>query len=364
MGRPPSQPRAPAACARSPEADVARVQGSRSAPRPARRPPSRLARCSSRCFQTCCASIWGTRGRPGRPGARAAGDRARGRRECARAARGAGPGVGSLPPPILEKGACPRRAPARGRRRRFAALGITPPSPGPQAGGDAAKLRSPSSTAGSGPSRASVGASVKWGRGLCSRSPSGSVPPRSSRDPACRARSVLGLRRPGQPAPEAAKRPRTHAAGPGRRRPGRAGRAAGARVASAGALAPWSARPAGPRLPERVLEPRARPLGTPPVRGPGDARGCGGGGRRAARCLGRPGEGARARPPPCPPLTSPPRPAAPAHPGQPRPPPPAPGSLRSPARAPGWTLSPSPRHRFSANSPGPRAPVPPCPAQA
>lgn len=47
--------------------------------------------------------------------------------------------------------------------------------------------------------------------------------------------------------------------------------------------------------------------------GPGQpARGCGGGRQRAARCLERPGEGARAHPPPCPPLPPPPRLLAPA----------------------------------------------------
>lgn len=65
--------RAPATRARSLEADVARIRGSRSAPRRARRLPPRLARCSSALLSDLLRVHLGGGGRPASRGARAAG---------------------------------------------------------------------------------------------------------------------------------------------------------------------------------------------------------------------------------------------------------------------------------------------------
>lgn len=87
--------RAPATRAWSPEAGVARIRGSRSAPRRARCLPSRLARCSSALLSDLLRLDLGGGGRPGSPGARAAGGRALGRQECASAARDSADGHGA-----------------------------------------------------------------------------------------------------------------------------------------------------------------------------------------------------------------------------------------------------------------------------
>ena len=138
-GRPPISPDRPPPAPR-PRRRTLRVPGSRSAQPRAPFLWARSLALARRCFQTCCAWIWGAGGRPGSPGTRAAGGRERGQRECARAARGSAGGRGaeararSLPPPIPGNGACPRRAPARGQERGFAALGITPLCSGPRVG--------------------------------------------------------------------------------------------------------------------------------------------------------------------------------------------------------------------------------------
>lgn len=90
MRRPRSQPPAPAACARagSPEADIARVRESRSAPRGIRCPPSPLARSSSTLLSDLLRLDLGNGCRPGSPGTSRSGAEPRDRRECAKAARG------------------------------------------------------------------------------------------------------------------------------------------------------------------------------------------------------------------------------------------------------------------------------------
>lgn len=281
MGRPPSQPREPAARARSPEADVARVPGSRSAPRPARCPSSRLACWRSALLSDLLLLDAGDGGgRPGITGARAAGGRARGRRECARAARGSAGGrgaearAGSLPPPIPEKGACPRHAPARGRKRRFVALGITPVSSRPWAGRGRSQVVEPSLVRLRPLSDLcgrvrEMGARVGVSEPFRLR-PSALVP----------MSSVLGPQRAGSAASRPAgsggswapadARPRGRARGG----PGKARRAAGLEQPPVESSPPWPARPVRPRLRNESWGP------SPP---PGDASSSGrGGGRRAA----------------------------------------------------------------------------------
>lgn len=200
--------------------------------------------------------------------------------------------AGSLPPRILEKGACHRRAPARGRRKLFVALGITPHSPGPRAGErtqpSCRALPAPFLVRRLWPLAGLGGHAREMGAWVMLSEPFRPRP--SSRDPTCWARSRLGLQRPGRPGPEATRRLRTY------------GRGARQQAALVEALSCHPRPPSPP--PEDVSSSGHRRL----------ARGCGGGGRRAARCLGRPEEGARARPPPCPPLPPlppPPRPVAP-----------------------------------------------------
>lgn len=278
------------------------------------------------------------RGRPGITGARAAGGRARGRRECARAARGSAGGrgaearAGSLPPPIPEKGACPRNTPARGRKRRFVALGITPVSSRPWAGRGRSQVVEPSLVRRLRPLSDLCGRVREMGARVGVSEPFGSGPWRSSRCPACWARSVLGLRRPDRPGPEPAGRLRTRGLGDGHEAdPAKPDEQRGA------SNLPWSPRPlAGPPgpapPPERVLGPKPAPWGRLQLRqgrrAPG--RGGGGGGRRAV-AFGR--ERAPAPPAACPPLPSLPWPRRPPHPGQPWPPP--------PSRRCRWSLTPA-----------------------
>ncbi|XP_029079051.1 collagen alpha-1(I) chain-like [Monodon monoceros] len=268
------------------------------------------------------------RGRPGITGARAAGGRARGRRECARAARGSAGGrgaearAGSLPPPIPEKGACPRHPPTRGRKRRFVALGITPVSSRPWAGRGRSQVVEPSLVRRLRPLSDLCGRVREMGARVGVSEPFGSGPRRSSRCPACWARSVLGLRRPDRPGPEAAGRLRTRGLGDGHEAdPAKPDERRGA------SNLPWSPRPlAGPPgpapPPERVLGPKPAPWGRLQLRQGRRARGCGGGGGgRRAVAFGR--ERAPAPPAACPPLPSLPWPRRPPHPGQPWPPPPS-----------------------------------------
>ncbi|XP_066121020.1 collagen alpha-1(I) chain-like [Saccopteryx bilineata] len=193
----PRAPPAPAARADaragSPEADVARVRGSRSAPRQALRPPSSLARGSSALLSDLLRLDLGERvlaRKPWSPGAWAAGAGPRNRRECAKAVRGYAGGSGAggsggefaaSNPTILEKNAGRRRShvaePSQSLVHRLRAL------------------------AGLGGGVCEMGARVTLSEPFRSRP--------SSRDPTCWARNVLGLRRPGRPGPEADRRLRT-----------------------------------------------------------------------------------------------------------------------------------------------------------
>lgn len=255
--------------ARSPEADIARVRDP-GAPRTrsSALPLVSLA-ASRRCFQTCCAWIGGAGAGPGAPKPGGEWGEPRDRRECVRAARGSpggrgaggssgefaasDPGEGRLSPPLP----CGGGQKAIRRPEHNAPLRRIPGREGTR-GQVAESPKSLPLPAGSGPSRASVATSVKWGRGLLSRSPSCPGSRRSSRDPTCWARSVPGLRRPGWPGPEAAGCLRTHGRGAGRRRTLQDRPSGQGDGSFPWRPRPWPARPAGPRSP---------PLGTPPVRG-------------------------------------------------------------------------------------------------
>lgn len=284
---------------------TARVRQSRSAvPRPGSLPPPRPQRLPA-AFRLVArgAERRVPAGAPRNPGTRAGprGPRdAPRQRAAARAGAALGSRAGSLTPPILEKGVCPLRAPARGWKMRFVALGIMPNSPESWAWeGKQPSCRALPLSAGSAPSRASAVASVKWGFRLCSWSPSGPGP---DPGPTCWARNVLGLQRSGRPGGRQVGAC-GHGLGPGGRRP-RQGRARGCGAAASRALLPpswpaWAGPPPGPEL---------APWGHLRLWAPGPARrapGCGSGQKRAARCLRRPGEGARSHPAPCPPLPSP-----------------------------------------------------------
>lgn len=207
---------------------------------------------------------------------------------------------------------------------------------------------------GSGPSRTSVAASVKWGRGWGSRSPSGSGPRRSSRCPACWARSVLGLRRPDRPGPEAAGRLRTRGRGDGHEAdPAKPDEQRGS------SNLPWSPRPPGRPArsgPASGTSPgaQARPLGTPPAQAGAAGAGLRWRWRRAARCRVRPREGARAAVRlPAPSVSSVAQAPAPSW-----------AALAAPALSPVPPVPPLPRLGGSAvtcvspRSPGPRTSVP------
>lgn len=104
---------------------MARVRESRSA----RRPPSPLARSSGALLSDLLRLDLGGGCRPRSPGTRTAGTQRRGRRECAKAARGSAGGagwgsVGSSPPPVLGKAAGPLRSCAGAGRRRVALGGL------------------------------------------------------------------------------------------------------------------------------------------------------------------------------------------------------------------------------------------------
>lgn len=323
-GPPADQSGQPAARAASPEANVARA-GIPERPAPRALPPGSLA-LARRCFQTCCAWIWGAGGRPGSPGTRAAGGRERGRRECARAARGSAGGRGaeararSLPPPIPGKGACPRRAPARGRKRGFAALGITPLCSGPRDGRGRSQVGGPCLAhrlwplSGLGGRVREMGARGRlWGlfrpRPSALSRTSDALGPQRARPAAFRARSVPASRVRRQLG--ACGRA---ASGPGRRRP-RRGRTSGrVQATSLGILAPW------PALLARASTSGAGPGGESAPRGrlqlrPGRrAPGCGGGGGGGRRAAPSGRERAPAPPAACPPLPSRPRPGRPPHP--------------------------------------------------
>lgn len=147
-------------------------------PAPGRVPSLRLHRCSLELLSDLLRLDLGGGGPPWSPGARAAmrqgGARLRGRARCA----GFQPGVCLLGSwrRALVTAALPRgggesySSPWASRR--------TPPDPGPGRG--RSQVAEPSQplflSVDSGPSRASVVTPVKWGRGLCSRSPSGPGP--------------------------------------------------------------------------------------------------------------------------------------------------------------------------------------------
>lgn len=148
VDRPPRQPPAP-----GPWTRTLRVFGDPGAPGPAPSLPAPPLHLGA-AFRLVAPESGGAGACPGAREPRRlgpspeAGSKVPGRRAAARAGTGRGAPAGSLPPRNLEKGACPRRAPARGRTRRVVALGITPHAPGPRPParvGDAAKWPSPSS---------------------------------------------------------------------------------------------------------------------------------------------------------------------------------------------------------------------------
>lgn len=273
--------RAPATRAGSLEADVARIRGSRSAPRRARRLPSRIARCSSALLSDLLRLDLGGGGRPGSPGTRAAGGRALGPRECAPAARGRAR-RGGLEPGVCCLGSWRRALVPAALPRGGGHKAIRRPRPHaalrrPRAGRDPAKLPSPPSPfprpqapAPLGPRRPRpCNGSAGYARGALPAQALGARPAIQRAGPA--ACWVCGVRAGQVPRQRRAYRHSAARLGHGRPRQARAsGRT---RAASRGAIAPL-ARPAGPAPPPGAGPgTRARPLGTPPGWGPGGRRG-------------------------------------------------------------------------------------------
>lgn len=366
MGRPPSHPstRHP-----RPVPGGGRCAHSGIPERPAPSPPpssparSLLLRAAFRLVARASGGR-GTAREPRSPGGRGAEPEAGGnaprRRAAPRAGTALGARAGRSLPRIPEKGACPRRAPARGRTPGGSlpsASRRTPPTPGGEGTRLSCRaLQVPSPVRGPRPAAGLGGRDRAMGARIVLSEPSSRGPWCSSRDPT-------------------------------RRAPQRAGAAASGPAGSRGSGAPADTRLRGlaGRRPRQApgerpragrLARRLRPLAGPASRSgsgdpsppPGDklaagARAAGAGLRwrwqRAARCPGRPGEGARARPAACPPLPSPPRPPAPAPswaaPGRPALPPGAPQPARPPGPLAG--VSGRPRHLALPGSPGPRAPA-------